>query len=461
MSTPAPPPRRERTPRDVNARHRANIVIGAVLVVALLVAGFLVYRAVRPDADGGDATFNRVVTLDVERGVVQVRDADGDELDDHRAQGGQRLFPANGRFVPVIGDEVSIVDIDSGERTATDARDDDRLRWFGEDEPVLASYSAQGGDLLLTQAATGEKIDVADELDTDGLVIGDALFADADGEVFAISDAGSGPETTSVVVGFGRETIRTTSARGGVGAITDDQFVVFEHTGEGRGKLTFRSLDGGEQVATLDGVAAPVTSPLVDGNTITYLDGDGRLWRVSAGADEPDRIGAIELQGASLERPIALVDVIVAHTDAGELVVVDSEANEIGRVDGSLEPRSLGAAGFGPFTKRECLIVETGDGLTQYRLEDFARLTRRAVEGRLIEATRDGCAFTVSSPGGGALVAEGTVTELEDSTSPAAVAPDASAMLVSTRQGLELRRLDEPDAEPVDLGRGPGVFASV
>jgi len=433
--------------------------MGLLLVIALAVGGFVLFRSLRSSDDETSGSFNRIVTAG-DDDVVTILDADGEVVGEVDVPDQQRFLAVADRYLALGGDAgVSILDVDTADVTETGAESNDRLRWIEGDRPVLATFPSQGGALRLTRADDGEEIDVVDELAAlDGdfdprSLLGDALVANDGGDVFAVG-VPDGRVSTTVLFGFDRDTL---TLPGSVVALTEDQAVVFEPRGDDRGRLSFYDLDG-EVREQFSGVSAPAVSPVVDGDTITFADRSGRILRASPDGDDVEELDAVDVGRAEIERQYRIGDRLLFQTDAPTLVVHDADGAEVGRIDGTLEIRSLLGAGGGISAPRECLIVETDAGLTQIRVDGLEPLTDSPRPGGITRATPDLCAFATTE---GALVVDGEDVDVPDGLDVAAIAPDAGAVVLASREGTEVHFLDDPDATPIELGRVQAVLVTV
>ncbi|MEJ7562422.1 MAG: hypothetical protein WKF45_07850 [Ilumatobacteraceae bacterium] len=439
-----------RDKREANARRRANMVMGLVLAIALAFGGFVLFRTLRSQDDEPSGSFNRIVTVDDD--VVTILDADGEVIEEVDVPEQPLLQAMAGRYLALGGDAgVSILDVDTADVTETGAESNDRLRWIEGDRPVLATFPSRGGALRLTRADDGEEIDVVDELAAlDGdfdprSLLGDALVANDGGDVFAVG-VPDGRVSTTVLFGFDRNTL---TLPGSVVALTGDQAVVFEPRGDDRGRLSFYDLDG-EVREQFSGVSAPAVSPVVDGDTITFADRSGRILRASPDGDDVEELDAVDVGRAEIERQYRIGDRLLFQTDAPTLVVHDADGAEVGTVDGTLDLGALTASGGGISASRECLIMATDAGLTQFRIDGLEELTDSPRPGAITKATPDLCAFVTTE---GALVVDGADVDVPDDLNVGLIAPDAGAVVLASRQGTEVHFLDDPDATPIELGR--------
>ncbi len=444
--------------REANARRRANMVMGLVLVIALAVGGFVLFRTLRSQDEEPNDSFNRIVTVDDD--AVTILDAEGEVVGEVDVPGQPLFLAVAGRYVALGGDTgVSILDVDAAEVTETGAESDDRVRWIEGNRPVLATFPTQGGALRITRADDGEEIDVVEELAAlDGdfdprSLLGDALVANDGGDVFAVG-VPDGRVSTTVLFGFDRDTL---TLPGSVVALTDDQVVVFEQRDDDRGRLSFYDLDG-EARQQFSGVSAPSVSPVVDGDAITFADQAGQILRASPDSDDVEELGAVDAGRAEIEGQYRIGDQLVFQTDTPALVLHGADGAEVGSIDGTIDIRIYSAAGGGISAARECLILTADGGLTQIRVDGLEQLTDSPRPGGITRATPDLCAFATTE---GALVVDGEDVDVPDGLDVGHIAPDAGAVVLASREGTEVHFLDDPDVTPIELGRVQAVLVTV
>ncbi len=434
------------------------MVMGLLLVIALAVAGFVLFRSLRSSDDEANGSFNRIVTVDDD--AVTILDAVGEVVGEVDVPDQPRFLAVADRYLALGGDAgVSILDVDTAEVTETGAESNDRVRWIEGNRPVLATFPSQGGALRITRADDGKEIDVVDELAAlDGdldprSLIGDALIANDDGDVFAVR-VPDGRASTTVLFGFDRDTL---TLPGSVVALTEDQAVVFEQRDDDRGRLSFYDLDG-EVREQFSGVSAPSVSPVVDGDAITFADRSGQILRASPDRDDVEELDAVDAGSAKIERQYRIGDQLVFQTDAPSLVVHDADGTEVGTIDGTLDLGALTASGGAISAPRECLIVATDAGLTQIRVDGLEELTDSPRPGAITRATPNLCAFATTED---ALVVDGEDVDVPDGLNVGLIAPDAGAVVLASREGTEVHFLDDPDATPIELGRVQAVLVTV
>ncbi|MDQ3739030.1 MAG: hypothetical protein M3337_07660, partial [Actinomycetota bacterium] len=340
-------------------------MFGALLAVAILVAAGMVALRLTDNEDGADGAWNTVVSLDQRSGEIVLLDGDGEEIEqDATFSVGSidGVGAARGTFVLArTGDGWAALDITSGDDTplgdpAGEGSGNIDVRWAHESEPVAVVSDTRFANAFLTNAVTGEQIDVGAEAGLERpLINGAIVFSTADAEVFGLTEVGSDPLATTLLVGFDREAV---TLQGSLIGLDDDGAAVLEQS-TSLNRLVFHDLDG-ERQSEVD-VPQLVHASLSREGAITMVEEDGTLVRATRGSEELEELAEVDIGDGELELAVRFGDRLVLTTDEDEIVVVDDDGQELFHQRGALDVRSFGEFLGNARLPSGCVIVRAVD----------------------------------------------------------------------------------------------------
>ena len=259
--------------------------------------------------------------------------------------------------------------------------------------------------------------------------------ADASGTMLAVPDA---TNFQTVVVNLSADTI--TYFPDLPLALRGDLVVTAQRVGDRMELGLFAA--SGERLRT-------VPTEVIVGGTIppsasrfVFITRGGEIWSARPAQSDAERIGAIS--GPSM------VTSVRAALDGRRLVVGSEGVVAVVDVDGEsvLRRESPGILDEGTDVASRCMTLRLGTTIELIDLDDGALITSVS-DVDVTARSHDGCLLAVNGPSGAALVGSGGVTPVGGSV--LAVAPDASAAIVSESGVLSLVRYQDGIDETVAL----------
>ena len=259
--------------------------------------------------------------------------------------------------------------------------------------------------------------------------------ADASGTMLAVPDA---TNFQTVVVNLSADTI--TYFPDLPLALRGDLVVTAQRVGDRMELGLFAA--SGERLRT-------VPTEVIVGGTIppsasrfVFVTRGGEIWSARPAQSDAERIGAIS--GPSM------VTSVRAALDGRRLVVGSEGVVAVVDVDGEsvLRRESPGILDEGTDVASRCMTLRLGTTIELIDLDNGALITSVS-DVDVTARSHDGCLLAVNGPSGAALVGSGGVTPVGESV--LAVAPDASAAIVSESGVLSLLRYRDGIDETVAL----------
>ena len=427
-------------------------------MAGVLVAAGVVALRLTDDEEASEGSWDTIVSLDPLSGEIVLLDPDGEMIETDTEISGEGIDgtgETRGSFLLARKDDGwAVLDVARGKQTALsnpgEGSGNVTVRWAHEQEPFVVTADSRVASAVLTDAETGDEIDVGAAAGSERpLIAGDTVLSTADAEVFGFTDQGqSTPQ--AILVGFDRETV---TLPGSLVGLDDEGAAVFARSRRSS-RIEFYDLDG-EAAGDVDLPESVIHASGAGDGSVIVIDDQSEMHRVTRGG-ELEVLATVNLGGAQPELAMRFGDRLVLSAD-DVVVVVDDDGNELLRQRGRLDSRSYGRASPNPRLAPGCLIVHGADGVfRQYDLTTGDELTAEPADGTVFGVTADRCGAVLTRPD--ATLYRGTVTQFGRGMAVRRLAPDGRAAVVADRDGrLSLHRLDQPDTEPVEI---PGLIVA-
>ncbi|MEO6653387.1 MAG: hypothetical protein ABIP17_12100 [Ilumatobacteraceae bacterium] len=445
----APPPTSpdlRRRPKPATNFAARRMLVSTVAITAIIAFAVLAWTALRDDdggAFGGLSNWKEIAIVDRRSGDVVVLDAEGHP--DHTLIG---LGPVDethvvGNRLALVGSSQIVITGGDGEATTTAIDRTSSITPIRTDDGLfLVVGRPAGGDVRIVDVRTGDLLDIgALAGQTDPFLFAETIRWAADGSAFAVGDAASF-QTIVVRPGvdeasfFPSQPVAVSNDRVATSQIVDRQADIglFDYERDSKARVPTEIPAGG----------------VMDGDDLIVVSTAGTISRVTGGASEAERVGAVTVPSggtvisvdptADGERLVVTGDVFQAVIDLEGTTIFSTTFTSpitVRRPDPSWSCLPVG--GDGSF--HSLVVVETG--------EQIADLSGVEVTG----ASSDGCTVIGERAGITEVIGADGSVDIGRAKS-ATLGPDGRTVVrTGTAGDTELLRIDDELAltDPVDI----------
>ncbi len=450
--TPTDGTSRTSTPPNYAARRMLVTTVAIMAVVAFAVVGYTVVRGDGDSSSGGGGSFDEIALVDRVSGDVVVVDGDGEVVNMIDGLGRVTEVSSVDNRLALIGTSQIVLVGDDRETTIPIDRTDTVAPIRTTDALHLIIGSANGGDVVIVDVATGEQLDIGElaqqaqpQIFADARMFAETVRWSSDATSFAVADASS---FQTIVVQSGSTDV---AFFGSQPVALNNERVVTSQTigGQADIELFDYERDSKARVPT----PIPAGGVMVD-DDLLMVSIDGGIYRIESGATEAEKLGQVAV-------PSGGTVASVQPTFDGERLVVSGPAFQA-VID--LEGRTIFTTTFttpvdtptpnptwtclpvgGDDSYHSLVALETGDQLADLSGVD---VIGTSADGCIVLGERAGITQVIGADGP---VSLGRVRA-------AALAPDGRTVVRTTTTGTtEIVRIDDELelGDPVELTTAP------